>query len=69
MFLNPDGCSERSTVPADQVGSKEKSFLLRYNLLWRAVLLLLSWGCSISPPTCSVSVSNEDFKWPEVTFL
>lgn len=28
MFLDPDGCSKRSTVPADQVGSKEKSFLL-----------------------------------------
>ena len=26
MFLGPDGCSKRSTVPADRVGSQDKKF-------------------------------------------
>lgn len=68
MFLNPDGCSKRSTVPADQVGSKEKSFLVHENLLGGQ-----SCCCqgTAAPhlPTCSGSVSNEDFQWPAVTFL
>lgn len=37
VFLNPDGCSKRSAVPADQVGRKEKALRLE-NELWRAVL-------------------------------
>lgn len=41
MFLNPDGCSKRSIVPADQVGRKESFKALKSTLEGNSTLVVM----------------------------
>lgn len=68
MFWDPDGCSQRNTVPADEVGSQEPSFYLppdpqrRQPDCHQQVLGVL-------PCKGSVPLTSEGFKCPLVTVL